>query len=93
MRSHFPGSFHVFDLHIDHYPDFAIWDYAKANNYAIITKDKDFYHLSTTYGHPPKVIWLLTGNCTNNDILKMIELHKDEIKTFMINEKAILLLK
>ncbi len=91
--THFPGSKHVSDLKIDHYPDFAIWDYAKSNHFCIITKDKDFYHLSVTYGHPPKVIWLLAGNSTNMDILKMINFHKEDIQAFLSNDKNILLLK
>ena len=93
MRIHFPGSVHVFNLGIDRYPDFAIWDYARLNGFTIITKDKDFYYLSVTKGHPPKVIWLPTGNCTNNEVLKIIEFHLDEIKAFMKDNKDLLLLR
>lgn len=93
MRMHFPGSAHVFDLEIDHYPDFALWDYARLNGFTIITKDKDFYHLSVTKGHPPKVIWLLTGNCTNSEILKIIELHLHEMNEFLKDDKDLLLVR
>jgi predicted nuclease of predicted toxin-antitoxin system len=35
-----------------------VWEYAKANGFAIVTADADFYELATTLGPPPKVIWL-----------------------------------
>ena len=39
-------------------PDVVVWEYAKAHGFAIVTADADFYELSTTFGPPPKVIWL-----------------------------------
>lgn len=89
---YFPGSKHVFELQIDHYSDSLIWNYAKENGYCIITKDKGFYHLSTTKGGPPKVIWILAGNCSNRKILQTIEFHKDEIAIFLKEGKDMLIL-
>jgi predicted nuclease of predicted toxin-antitoxin system len=45
-------------LHLLDSPDIAIWHYAKAGDYTIVTADADFYELATTFGPPPKVIWL-----------------------------------
>lgn len=42
--------------------DTCVWEYAKKNGYAIVTKDKDFYQRGTLVGHPPKVIHLTLGN-------------------------------
>jgi predicted nuclease of predicted toxin-antitoxin system len=39
-------------------PDIVVWEYAKARGFTIMTADADFYELSTTFGPPPKVIWL-----------------------------------
>jgi len=39
-----------------------VWQYAKDNNFIIVTKDSDFYDLSLVQGSPPKVIWLQSGN-------------------------------
>jgi len=39
-------------------PDIVVWEYAKTRGFAIVTADADFYELSTTFGPPPKVIWL-----------------------------------
>ena len=38
--------------------DAAVWECAKARDFAIVTADADFYELATTFGPPPKVIWL-----------------------------------
>jgi len=54
----FTGSVHVSSIGLLQSPDMAIWQYAKANDFAIITADADFYELATALGSPPKVIWL-----------------------------------
>ena len=38
--------------------DRQVWEFAKAQGFVIVTADADFYELVTTYGPPPKVIWL-----------------------------------
>lgn len=35
-----------------------MWDFAKAENFVIVSTDSDFYELATTAGPPPKVVWL-----------------------------------
>jgi predicted nuclease of predicted toxin-antitoxin system len=54
----FPGSRHVFDFDLVKKPDISIWEYAKANEFTIVTADSDFFELATSAGPPPKVIWL-----------------------------------
>jgi predicted nuclease of predicted toxin-antitoxin system len=54
----FPGSMHVRDLGLSTADDFAIWDYARQNGFAIVSKDSDFFHRSMLLGHPPKVVWI-----------------------------------
>jgi predicted nuclease of predicted toxin-antitoxin system len=34
----------------------------KEDNIIIVSKDKDFIDLLETYGPPPKIIWITTGN-------------------------------
>ena len=36
----------------------------RVNGFAIVSKDADYNSLSVVRGSPPKVIWLLLGNCT-----------------------------
>ena len=92
LQAAFPGSKHVVDVHIDHLPDIDIWRFAIANNFSIVTKDKDFYNLSTTFGSPPKVIWLTVGNCRNKDIIKLLADKQNEINLFLKSNKDLLLL-
>jgi predicted nuclease of predicted toxin-antitoxin system len=54
----FPDSTHVEEHDLIQIPDFAVWEFARANGYAIVTADADFYELATSSGPPPKVIWL-----------------------------------
>jgi predicted nuclease of predicted toxin-antitoxin system len=58
----FPGSLHVSSVELGSTPDATIWDYAKANGFAFVTKDKDFANLSLARGAPPKVVLVQTGN-------------------------------
>jgi len=54
----FPGSNHVTDVALEESPDAAVWEYAKASGFTILTADADFFELATTLGPPPKVLWL-----------------------------------
>jgi len=54
----FPDSAHIATERMLQAPDAVVWEYAKANGFAIVTADADFYELATTLGPPPKVIWL-----------------------------------
>jgi predicted nuclease of predicted toxin-antitoxin system len=53
---------------MDREDDRAIWNYAKANGFTIVSKDADFINLSFLYGAPPKVIYLELGNCPTNSV-------------------------
>lgn len=59
----FPESNHVFLLGLDHAEDTELWQYAKENDFILVTKDADFGDLSILRGYPPKVIWIRRGNC------------------------------
>ena len=42
--------------------DLEILEFAKHNNFTIVTQDSDFNDLNILKGFPPKVIWIRTGN-------------------------------
>ncbi len=63
--------------------DLAIWNFAKDNNYIIITKDNDFNERSLLEGCPPKVIHLLCGNKSTMQIKDLISLHTKHIQQFI----------
>ena len=50
----FPGSEHVRNVGLATADDAAVWEYAKAGGFAIVSKDADFRQLSFLYGSPPK---------------------------------------
>jgi predicted nuclease of predicted toxin-antitoxin system len=68
----FPGSEHVFRLDLGSAADITIWQYARANDFLLVSKDADFVELSTLHGFPPKVVWLRLGNCVTRDIEELI---------------------
>src|SRR5688572_2203692 len=44
--------------------DTQLWDFARDHGFTIVSKDEDFNLLSLARGFPPKVLWLMLGNCT-----------------------------
>ena len=76
----FPQSSHVFWVGLDKSPDQAVWDYARDNQFLLVTKDADFSELSTLYGFPPKVIWLRLGNCTTAQVEASLRYHLEAIR-------------
>ena len=81
----FPGSKHVCDLQLKGKSDRQIWDFASDNGYTIVSKDDDFRGLSLLFGAPPKVIWLVVGNTSTAEILRILLAHTTAIEDF-INE-------
>ncbi len=63
--------------------DSEIWQFARKNNYAIVTFDSDFYEISLINGCPPKIIWRRTGNLTTDQISRLLITHKDLIDSFL----------
>lgn len=52
--------------------DKDIWNFARDNEFSILTNDEDFIEYVNVYGYPPKVILLKTGNQSNNFILDVL---------------------
>lgn len=46
-------------------PDLAIFERARSERAAVLTKDSDFDDLVYRLGAPPKVIWVTCGNVSN----------------------------
>jgi predicted nuclease of predicted toxin-antitoxin system len=68
----FPESQQVKRLGLMNESDTVIWEFAKAHDYTILTHDSDFNEFSLINGYPPKIIWLRTGNITNDKIIELI---------------------
>ena len=62
--------------------DRQIWEFAKKNDFIIVTQDSDFNDLTQLLGFPPKVIWIRTGNLTTQQIAEIFNQKIDEIENF-----------
>ena len=90
----FPGSVHVTAAGLGSMPDAIIWEYAGANQFTLLTKDKDFVNLSLTLGSPPKVVLLQTGNCSTSQIERIIRFNAVRFSEFDSDgRRSLLLLK
>lgn len=52
--------------------DASVWQYAKDNDFTIVSKDSDFQERSVLQGYPPKVIWLRATNCSSAEIESLL---------------------
>ena len=68
----YPDSQHVKTLGLINTDDAIIWEFAKMNNFVIISKDSDFHQRSLLYGHPPKFIYLRIGNSPTSKIVQIL---------------------
>ena len=79
----FPESKHVARLKLDKADDLALWQYAKDNDFHIVSKDTDFNDINTLYGFPPKIIWIQTGNTSTKNIIEIIRNKSKVIQLFL----------
>ena len=78
----FPGSMHVREAGLATADDAAVWEYAKAGGFAILSKDADFRQLSFLYGSPPKVVWLRVGNRSTAEIEAIVRANVGDLEAF-----------
>jgi predicted nuclease of predicted toxin-antitoxin system len=87
----FPGSQHVVEAGLASLADIQIWEFAKENNFIVVTKDRDFREFSLDMGAPPKLIWIGIGNCSTRHIEELLRDNAIRISTFAESEQASLL--
>ena len=78
----YPDCRQVRELRLTNAEDIDIWDYARKNNYIIVTFDADFYDIGLINGCPPKIVWLRTGNLTTNQVADLLRKRRDLITDF-----------
>jgi predicted nuclease of predicted toxin-antitoxin system len=66
--------------------DIEIWEFAKNENYTLVSFDSDFCDIANLYGHPPKIIWLRTGNLPTKRIANVLIKQSKEINAFITQE-------
>ena len=84
----FPDSEHVRNVGLKEAADHAVWEYAKAKGFAIVSKDEDFHQLSFLCGAPPKVVWVKLGNCTTDDVERVLRENQPNLLEFDNDEDA-----
>ena len=92
VAASFPESQHIRELGLKGRTDEEIWNYAKANGFVLVSKDKDFYQRALLYGAPPKFIWLCLGNCTRDELLALIRTHEPDLAAFEPSTESVLIL-
>ena len=84
----FPDSNQIRLLGMEEADDRLVWEYAKANDFIIVSQDVDFADMATLYGPPPKVIWLRCGNQPTTAIEKRLRDHAEAIAVFMEDDAS-----
>ncbi len=79
----YPNAKQVRELGLENATDNEIFEYAKRNDYAIVSFDSDFCDLNIMRGFPPKIIWIRTGNTTTKNLEIILKNKHELIKTFM----------
>jgi len=82
LEPSFPGTSHVYLLGLATASDAEIWEHARTHAYVLVTQDSDFSERVAVYGHPPKVIWLRTGNTSTGNLERLLSEHTKEILAF-----------
>lgn len=88
LQEFFPGSAHVRDFALQGASDKAVWEHARGNGFAIVSKDADFHQRSLVLGAPPKFIWLRQGNCSTDEILAALIENRDKLLRFDSDPEA-----
>jgi predicted nuclease of predicted toxin-antitoxin system len=88
----YPGSKHVSDAGLLHSTDVAIWSYAKANSFSIVTTDADFLDLGASLGPPPKVIWLRRWDHPTRDAEALLRREAIRITQFVADSELVILI-
>lgn len=81
----FPDSSHVQFHELQEKTDTEIWEFARKNDFCIVTQDADFAERSRLYGSPPKVVWLRCGNTPTNQIEVLIRSGAQAIQELLNN--------
>lgn len=80
LASEFPGSVHVEHVLGHGRSDSEVWEFARTNGYAIVSKDNDFRQRAFLFGPPPKVVWLAVGNADTATIAELLRSRAAEVE-------------
>ncbi len=78
----FVGSKHVGDVGLAKASDSQVWEFARQNQFIVISKDSDFSDYIEMFGSPPKLIWIRKENCSTILIESILRENVSDIKLF-----------
>ena len=78
----FPGSDHVRNVGLDQSTDRQVWEYARDQDFVIVSKDDDFRQLAFLHGAPPKVVWLRVSNGPTSAVEQLLTTNVSVITEF-----------
>jgi predicted nuclease of predicted toxin-antitoxin system len=84
----YPGSRHLADVSMLEAPDAAVWAFAKAAGFVIVTADSDFFEIATALGPPPQVIWLRRWAHPTRDAEQILRREAVRIANFEADSEA-----
>ena len=84
----YPGSDHVRNLGFEKADDDTLWAFVKREQFVFVTKDEDFHARSILHGHPPKILWVRSGNCSTELVETLLRKHFAEIENFEADANA-----
>ena len=82
LNDAFPDSSHVSLHRLDSAEAMVVWEFAREQGFAIVTKDADFPEFSVRLGFPPKVIWLRLGNCATQTVEAVLRSNRANLEAF-----------
>jgi len=88
----YPDCQHVRNVGLKEAPDTQVWEYARSNDYAIVSKDSDFHQRSLLLGFPPKVVWVRLGNCSTKAVEQILRAHFEDVEQFEADGTATFLI-
>ena len=92
IESDFSDCSHVNQIKVNQpAKDIEIWEFARQNNFTILTHDDDFEKLLLLKGAPPKVIILKTFNKNTKQIAEILISKKEVIESFILTDELMIL--
>lgn len=88
VQSVYPGSTHTRFTGLEDAADVRIFEYARSHGLHIVSFDGDFADLSVVWGHPPKILWLRTGNMTTIAVGHLLAKNQHRILSFINDQNT-----